>query len=57
MFETDRFGNVSRMCVLRGHGRGLWRVQTAVKGGRYLVRNVDTKQCRVVPHGAMTSLY
>ena len=57
MFETDAHNNIGRFCAVRGNGGRKWRVKTAVKGGRYLVRDVVTGQHRVVSHRSMTSLY
>ncbi len=58
MFVADRFNNVGRRCSLRGDLQSRrWKVRTAVAGYRYLVRNCDTREYRVVTSREMTSLY
>lgn len=50
MFTVDLNNNVGRYAALKdGSNQGrIWRVQTAVTGHRYLVRNIHTGECRVV---------
>jgi hypothetical protein len=64
MFTIDRFNNVGRRCNLNGDHSGYrrWAVRTAVTGtpsdySRYMVRNLDTGEYRVVATALMSALY
>lgn len=57
MFVKDLNNNVGRFCSVDNTSGRTWRVQTAVAGGRYLVRNVTTGVCRTVTHRQMSNLY
>lgn len=57
MFTQDMHNNIGRYCTIDAATGRVWRVHTAVTGSRYLVRNVDTGERRVVPLRQMTNLY
>lgn len=58
MFVTDPMNNVRRLCSVRGlPGYRQWQVKSRVAGGRYLVKNLETGEHRVVTIESMTSLY
>lgn len=57
MFTKDLNNNIGRYCTVDATSGRVWRVQTAVTGSRYLVRNVETGERRVVSHRVMSNLY
>lgn len=58
VFVDDMFNNVGRYGQLRGDTtQRSWRVEGAVAGRRYFVRNTATRETRVVDHAALSSLY
>lgn len=57
MFIQDTHNNTGRFCSVDATSGRTWRVQVAVAGSRYLVRNVQTGEHRVVAHRAMSNLY
>jgi len=57
MFTTDLYNNLGRHCAIDNIAGRAWRVQRAVKGDRYLVRNVLTGEHRTVSLAGMYGLY
>jgi hypothetical protein len=58
VFVGDLFNNVGRYGQLRGDTtRQNWRVEGAVGGRRYFVRNTATDETRTVGLDDLTSLY
>lgn len=58
MFTTDPYNNLGRGCSIHGTNTGrVWQVLRAVKGDRYLVRNVRTGEHLTVSLARMTNLY
>jgi hypothetical protein len=57
LFTQDLHNNIGRHCTIgTGEGR-VWEVRRAVTNSRYLVRNYQTGENRVVTHRQMSNLY
>lgn len=57
VFERDRFNNIGRYAHVAGQPGDKWRVQCAVRGGRYMMRHPETGVCVVVPRSALHNLH